>query len=461
MGEAGAAGWAGGYPVERAYTPNLQPDLAPDHLALVTLACGRLPPACDRGASGRAFRYLELGCGFGVGLAALAAANPHGHFTGVDFLPEHIAAAEGLREEAGLGNLDLIETDFESLAAEDGPRFDHVVLHGVFTWISPRNRAAVVEILRRRVAPGGLVYVGCNAMPGWTALAPARRMVRDLVAAGRGDPAAVRAALSRWVEMDGGEAARGFWSRVQGLPDAYLLHEFGAEHGDALWSVELEAAMAPAKLQRIGATRLHHAMDALRFDAAEREQLSAAEAEGWGATARDLLAKASFHHALFARGAPRASEAETARLLGARLVAPSPPRAADRPPRRALAPGLEAALSASLDGGRRPVAALVTDLADRAGLAPHKALQAVILGLATERLIALRDDAATAAAAEGTRRFNAAARRRLEDGVPLPGLASARLGGPVALPRRVQAMALGIEPADEEARAVLAPFDLS
>ncbi|WP_372620555.1 methyltransferase [Falsiroseomonas sp.] len=455
MADTGEAGWAGGYPVDRSYAPNLQPDLAPDHLDLVTLACGRLPPA----AGGR-FRYLELGCGFGVGLAALAAVNPHGHFAGLDFLPEHIASASRLRDEAGLGNLDLVETDFESFAAEDGPRFDYIVLHGVFTWISPRNRAAVVEILRRRVAPGGLVYVGCNAMPAWAALAPGRRILRDMLAAGRGEPAAVRATLARWIETDGSAAARAFWSRMEGLPDAYLLHEFGAEHGDALWSVELDAAMAPAKLSRVGSTRLQHTMDALRFDEAQRERLKAAEAEGWGTTARDLLANASFHHAVFARGAPRASEAQTARLLGARLVAAAPPPPPDRPRRRPLSGGIEEALAAALGGGRRAVAALADELAARIGLTPRKALQAIILALATERLVSLRDDAATHAAADGAERFNAVARRRLEEGAPLPGLASARLGGAVAVPRRWQAMVLGMEPPDAEALAALGPLGL-
>lgn len=456
MAEPAEAGWTGGYPVGRSYTPNLQSDLAPDHLDLVALACGRLPPV-----AGRPFRYLELGCGFAVGLAALAAVNPEGRFTGVDFLPEHIAGATRLRDEAGLGNLELVETDFESFAAEDGPLFDHVVLHGVFTWISPANRAAVVEILRRRVVPGGLVYVGCNAMPAWAELAPARRIVRDLLAAGRAEPAALRTALTRWVEMDGGAAARSFWSRVEALPDAYLLHEFGATHGDALWTVELDAAMAPAKLLRIGSTRLLHNMDALRFDEAQRAQLAAAEAEGWGATARDLLAQASFHHALFARGAPLASEAETARLLGRRLVAATPPAKPDSPPRRPLAAGIDEALAAALADGRHPLPKVTEALAARLGLAPRKALQAVILGLATGRLVALRDDTATAAAEAGASRFNAAARRRMEDGEPLPGLASARLGAAVTLPRRWQAMALGIEPMEAEVATTLAPLGLA
>jgi tRNA G46 methylase TrmB len=36
-------------------------------------------------------RMLELGCGQGLGLCVMAAANPHMRFVGVDFNPEQIA----------------------------------------------------------------------------------------------------------------------------------------------------------------------------------------------------------------------------------------------------------------------------------------------------------------------------------------------------------------------------------
>ena len=46
---------------------------------------------------------------------------------------------------------------------------DFVGLHGVWSWISNANRAAVVEFLRRKLKPGGVLYISYNASPGWAA----------------------------------------------------------------------------------------------------------------------------------------------------------------------------------------------------------------------------------------------------------------------------------------------------
>lgn len=446
------AGWGSGYPVGTAYAATLQPDLAPDHLDLALVISGRLPPARKDG-----FRYLELGCGFGTGLVALAALYPQGQFSGVDFLPLHVAEGRRLARAARLDNVVIEEAAFDVVALQDGPCFDYVVLHGVFTWISAANRAAVVEILRRRVAPGGVVYVGCNAMPAWAVLAPARRIARDVLAGG-GGIAALREAVGGWAETEGGEPGRAFWARVSATPDAYLLHELGAEDGGALWSAELDAALAPAKLGRVGSTKLAQNIDALCFSPEKRARLRTAEAQGWASAARDILSNASFHHAIYARGAPLLSSAEADRFLRARHVAAAVAEDDARP----LAAGIEAALAAATASGARPVADVADAVAATLQLEPRKALQAVIAGLATGRLAQVRDSDGIAAARDEAARFNAVARQRLADGVPLPGLASARLGAPVLMGREMQAAAFGLSSTDDPAALAalaLAGFD--
>src|SRR5262249_33239779 len=150
-------------------------ELAPGFLAFACARQGVRPPRLGAGT-----RYLELGCGQGYGLALLAAANPAMDFIGVDFNPAHIAGARRLAEAAGLTNVAF--EDFGSgqvldLPAERLGRFDIVVLHGVYSWVSAENRAAIVEILDRAVTPGGLVYVSYNALPGWSANAPLQRFI--------------------------------------------------------------------------------------------------------------------------------------------------------------------------------------------------------------------------------------------------------------------------------------------
>lgn len=53
-----------------------------------------------------------------------------------------------------------------------------IVLHGVWSWVPEPVRGEILELIRRRLRPGGLVMVSYNAMPGWAHLSPIRRMMR-------------------------------------------------------------------------------------------------------------------------------------------------------------------------------------------------------------------------------------------------------------------------------------------
>src|SRR5690554_933245 len=144
--------WSGGYVWDIEYQPGFYREQAPALLDLVCLLRGIEPPSH---AAGR-FRYCELGCGTGLGINLLAAANPASEFVAVDFKPAHIARARSLADGAGLENVRFVESSFEDLAAEaDDEPFDYVTLHGVWRWIAPAARAAITDFPRRRLRPGG------------------------------------------------------------------------------------------------------------------------------------------------------------------------------------------------------------------------------------------------------------------------------------------------------------------
>ena len=64
-------------------------------------------------------------------------------------------------------DIDLYEDSFEDFARRtDLPPFDHIGLHGVWSWISDRNRTVIVGFIQRKLKPGGVLYVGYNALPG-------------------------------------------------------------------------------------------------------------------------------------------------------------------------------------------------------------------------------------------------------------------------------------------------------
>lgn len=54
----------------------------------------------------------------------------------------------------------------------DLPAFDCVMLHGVYSWVGPETRRAVVRFLDRFLKPGGVAYVSYNSLAGWVQLLP-------------------------------------------------------------------------------------------------------------------------------------------------------------------------------------------------------------------------------------------------------------------------------------------------
>ncbi|MCE2728356.1 MAG: class I SAM-dependent methyltransferase [Planctomycetaceae bacterium] len=155
-----------GYVTDVAYLPGYYPFMAPARMRYVASLQGIRPPAVREG-----FDFLELGCGFGSTLLTLAAANPQGRFTGVDFMPVHTDHIAREVAATGLRNVRVLCADFANMPA-DLPAFDFIALHGVFSWVSPELRACVLEIIRRHLKPDGIVEVTYNCMPGWSSLLP-------------------------------------------------------------------------------------------------------------------------------------------------------------------------------------------------------------------------------------------------------------------------------------------------
>src|SRR6185436_12341439 len=84
-------------------------------------------------------------------------------------------------------NLTLHATDFATAADFDLPRFDYIVAHGVYSWIDATGREDVRRFIDRHLAPGGLVYVSYNAMPGWASDLPFQYLLREVAERLEGD----------------------------------------------------------------------------------------------------------------------------------------------------------------------------------------------------------------------------------------------------------------------------------
>jgi SAM-dependent methyltransferase len=144
----------------------------------------------------RPLRYLDLGYGTGVSLNINAAASP-GEYWGTDINPLHADSARALAAAAGTGVRALDGSFAALLERSDLPRFDVVVAHGVWSWVSEENRAVIAELLRRHLADGGVYCMNTLAMPGSAEMVPFQRLMRLQRQRSRLDAAdAVRGGLS-------------------------------------------------------------------------------------------------------------------------------------------------------------------------------------------------------------------------------------------------------------------------
>ncbi|MBA3826185.1 MAG: class I SAM-dependent methyltransferase [Ktedonobacterales bacterium] len=103
-------------------------------------------------------RVLEVGCGPGVTLQALAARVPEGHVVGVDRSPVMVAQARRRgRALLRAGHLEVLEGSTEALPFADAS-FDLVVaIHVLYFW---PDAIATLTKLRRVLRTGGKVAIG-------------------------------------------------------------------------------------------------------------------------------------------------------------------------------------------------------------------------------------------------------------------------------------------------------------
>jgi len=369
-------------PTGGQYAIAYQPQQTPAHFTLVAAMAGH--PWSLR----EDMVVADLGCGRGHVAQVLAAANPGWTVFGLDHDAAAIQEARQLAARAGLPNVNFLEVD---LGALDGaelaalPQFDVVMAHGVWTWVSDAVRAGILRLLSGHLKPGGLAYLGYNALPGAMADAPLQRLLWHL-----SDHEASAAAAAHAMERLRGMAGRLPLPRTEmlqhilaepaRLEPAFLAHEFLTPHWRPVFHTELCAALAPTKLDFLGSCNLLEGLPALIGDANQQRILAPLVAADAGEFAKDLLLPRTFRADVFVRGRRRT---DPSRLLDAIPVAArtAPPeaspvlRVADG--RAALPQPAWAPMAAALAEGPARLGAL-RHLAPQ-GTGPHPAELAALL----------------------------------------------------------------------------------
>ncbi len=323
--------WGEGYVTDMGYTSGFHREMAPAHMAFAAALKGQAVPDITAPLT-----YCDLGCGQGVNTNLMAAAYPHIEFHGNDFNPAHVVGARRLAAAAGSTNVHFYEDSFEQFITQPKlpEAFDIIALHGIYSWVSAENRAFVRRFIREKLKPGGLVYISYNALPGWSALAPIRRLMQLHNSNGGSTAARVQPALDFVRDMIAADAgyfkrnpgAKAWLDKMAKSPPAYLAHEYFNENWTLFYHADVAREVEEAKLNYVGTATVIDTLDAFNVTAAQNAQLAKIADPAARETARDYATCQQFRRDLFVKGATPLSRIEAEAQLGATRFALTRPR---------------------------------------------------------------------------------------------------------------------------------------
>lgn len=326
--------------VELPYTFRYFRELSPSFLSLALLNQGIAFEV------GRPLRYLELGFGQGVSLVVHAAAC-NGEFWGNDFSSEHVAHARGLASASGTDVHVLVDTFIELAARDDLPEFDIIALHGIWSWVSEQDRSAIIDVARRKLAAGGLLYVSYNCTTGWGAALGFRELAKLYASYEVEETLPVVAKVDRALRFARAlqEAGASYFGSHPGVETmlqsfmekdlAYVSHELFVPNFAIRSFAEVASELSEAGL-KFGASALLLSQDGVLAQPGG-DLLSGLKSQVMQEMAKDALANTRFREDIFIKGEPRvvSPEQRMERLRKSRFVLTVPfgalPRALNLP----------------------------------------------------------------------------------------------------------------------------------
>jgi SAM-dependent methyltransferase len=170
---------------EISYSCSVLPQTHPNRMAALARLLGveAAPPA--------ACRVLEIGCGTGENLIALALGAPRSTFVGFDLCAGGIEQGQEVIRELRLTNVHLLQADVMEFVPQIP--FDYVIAHGLLSWVPRPVQERLLELCRQALAPKGIAYLSYNTYPG----SHVRQMLRDMMLFHAGSIAEPKARLQQ------------------------------------------------------------------------------------------------------------------------------------------------------------------------------------------------------------------------------------------------------------------------
>jgi len=195
-----------------SYPSTALPQAHPGHLHAVARMFGCDPAPVDR------CRVLELGCGDGTHLIASAVGLPDATFVGLDLSASAVDRGNRLIADLGLRNATFHAVD---VTTWDPPEpFDYAIAHGLYSWVPPAVRDAILRVFAAALGPTGVGYVSYNIYPGCYV----RRMLWEMMRFHTADTADPVAKMSEAVEFAKFLAAGGQGAKTDSAV-ALMAHE--------------------------------------------------------------------------------------------------------------------------------------------------------------------------------------------------------------------------------------------
>jgi SAM-dependent methyltransferase len=214
----------------------------------------------------------------------------------------------------------LFEDSFADFAARaDLPEFDIIGLHGIWTWISDENGHIVVDIIRRKLRAGGILYISYNCLPGWAPSMPLRHLVKlhtDLAAEATGMRAKLNEALafaqqvidSGALYFRGNPAVAERLKKMSGQDRNYLAHEYFNRDWRVMAFSDVARWLDDAKLSFVASAHLLDHVEAVNLSEPGQKLLSGISHPVLRQSVRDYFVNQQFRRDVFAKGTEIAPE---------------------------------------------------------------------------------------------------------------------------------------------------------
>ncbi len=124
-------------------------------------------------------RVLEIGCAWGANLIPMAESFPKSEFVGVDLSKKQVEMAEATLKNMPkkLKNIKIKNKSFTDLTAKKDGKFDYIIAHGIYSWISKEKQDALIKKCAELLSDKGVIHISYNTLPGWNMV----KTVRDLL----------------------------------------------------------------------------------------------------------------------------------------------------------------------------------------------------------------------------------------------------------------------------------------